>query len=110
MRPCNSTSNKSFHFESSCHSISLLNGLNALRSKEQLFDVTLVAESQRFGAHRAVLAACSDYFRLAYLWIRFGGMYCGLFRSDYSPQERSSVLEKQNCTDVAAITLQGNVY
>ncbi|XP_060115195.1 kelch-like protein 21 [Heteronotia binoei] len=46
------------------HGTALLRGLAALRAERCLLDVTLVAGSGReFGAHRAVLAAASGYFR-----------------------------------------------
>lgn len=51
------------HFECPSHNGTLLTGLDSLRSKGQLLDITLLAEGQPFMAHRAVLAACSDYFR-----------------------------------------------
>ncbi|KAG5900505.1 hypothetical protein JTB14_010915 [Gonioctena quinquepunctata] len=45
------------------HQSTLLEGLNSLREREELLDITLVIEGRVFKAHRAVLAACSDYFR-----------------------------------------------
>ncbi|KAK3872770.1 hypothetical protein Pcinc_022165 [Petrolisthes cinctipes] len=45
------------------HTGTLLYGLNTLRSKGLLLDVTLVAGGEAFKAHRVVLASCSDYFR-----------------------------------------------
>ena len=45
------------------HCCTVLKGLNNLRSKGLLFDVTLVVQSQEFQAHRVVLASCSEYFR-----------------------------------------------
>nr|XP_056721150.1 kelch-like protein 21 [Euleptes europaea] len=46
------------------HGASLLRGLASLRAERCLLDVTLVAGGGReFGAHRAVLAAASGYFR-----------------------------------------------
>jgi hypothetical protein len=45
------------------HGNQVLTGLQSLRKKRQLFDVTLVAEGQKFKAHRVVLASCCDYFR-----------------------------------------------
>uniref|UniRef100_A0AC11EBG0 Kelch like family member 32 n=1 Tax=Ovis aries TaxID=9940 RepID=A0AC11EBG0_SHEEP len=49
------------HSES--HNDSVLAALNQQRSDGILCDVTLIAEEQKFHAHKAVLAACSDYFR-----------------------------------------------
>lgn len=51
------------HSES--HNDSVLAALNRQRSDGILCDVTLVAEEQKFHAHKAVLAACSDYFRVS---------------------------------------------
>ncbi|KAJ9587276.1 hypothetical protein L9F63_019207 [Diploptera punctata] len=51
------------HFESPSHTSTLLCGLNTLRTKGLLLDVTLVADGEAFQAHRVVLASCSDYFR-----------------------------------------------
>lgn len=51
------------NFESYNHTNTILKGLNDLRLKECLFDITLKAENKSFKAHKAVLAACSDYFR-----------------------------------------------
>ncbi|XP_063001494.1 kelch-like protein 21 [Elgaria multicarinata webbii] len=45
------------------HAVSVLRGLAALRAERALLDVTLVAGGGEFGAHRAVLAAASGYFR-----------------------------------------------
>ncbi|XP_030051496.1 LOW QUALITY PROTEIN: kelch-like protein 32 [Microcaecilia unicolor] len=52
-RPCQSKSHKD----------AVLAALNQQRNDGILCDVTLVAEEQKFHAHKAVLAACSDYFR-----------------------------------------------
>lgn len=49
------------HSES--HNDTVLAALNQQRSDGILCDVTLIAEEQKFHAHKAVLAACSDYFR-----------------------------------------------
>ncbi|CAG9862396.1 unnamed protein product [Phyllotreta striolata] len=50
-------------YEYPSHQTHLLEGLNSLRTKGELLDVTLVIEGVQFKAHKAVLAACSDYFR-----------------------------------------------
>ncbi|CAL8135367.1 unnamed protein product [Orchesella dallaii] len=57
------SNNHTIHFESPSHTGVLLCGLNSLRTKSLLVDVTLVAGGQAFEAHRVVLASCSDYFR-----------------------------------------------
>lgn len=41
----------------------LLEGLNSLWQRGELLDITLIIEGNIFRAHKAVLAACSDYFR-----------------------------------------------
>ncbi|XP_078481184.1 kelch-like protein 13 [Ciona intestinalis] len=41
----------------------LLSGFNALRFDNLLCDVTLIAGNTRFPVHRALLAACSPYFK-----------------------------------------------
>ncbi|KAJ7306513.1 hypothetical protein JRQ81_009869 [Phrynocephalus forsythii] len=45
------------------HASSVLRGLASLRAERALLDVTLLAGGGEFGAHRAVLAAASAYFR-----------------------------------------------
>ncbi|XP_078279631.1 kelch-like protein 26 isoform X1 [Rhinoraja longicauda] len=57
-------------FSAPGHSASLLQGLSALRAREQLLDVVLMVNAVIFRVHRAVLAACSDYFRAMFT----GGM------------------------------------
>ncbi|XP_072450613.1 kelch-like protein 26 [Chiloscyllium punctatum] len=52
------------------HSATLLRGLEILRAREQLLDVVLMVNAAMFRVHRAVLAACSDYFRAMFT----GGM------------------------------------
>ncbi|CAG9819455.1 unnamed protein product [Phaedon cochleariae] len=51
------------YYEHNHHQSTLLEGLNSLRQKGELLDITLVIEGTVFKAHKAVLAACSDYFR-----------------------------------------------
>ncbi|CAN0231720.1 unnamed protein product [Lampetra planeri] len=51
-----------FVFESAEHGAGVLRRLDAQRERELLCDVTVRAGERRFPAHRAVLAACSDYF------------------------------------------------
>ena len=52
-------------FSAPGHSTSLLQGLATLRSQGQLLDVVLTVNRETFHAHKVVLAACSDYLRLA---------------------------------------------
>ncbi|KAL2084837.1 hypothetical protein ACEWY4_020355 [Coilia grayii] len=49
--------------QSKSHQDSVLSAMNQQRKDGLLCDVTLVAGEQKFHAHKAVLAACSDYFR-----------------------------------------------
>lgn len=51
--------------QSSSHNDAVLAALNQQRSDGVLCDITLIAEEQKFHAHKAVLAACSDYFRVS---------------------------------------------
>lgn len=51
-------------FSALSHSATLLQGLSVLRAQGQLLDVVLAINEERFQVHKAVLAACSDYFRL----------------------------------------------
>ncbi|KAG1681677.1 Kelch-like protein 13 [Nymphon striatum] len=53
----------SAQFECSSHDSLLVKGLNVLRNRNLLFDVTLIAGGDAFKAHRVVLASCSEYFR-----------------------------------------------
>lgn len=50
-------------FSAPSHSTTLLQGLSELRAQGQLLDVVLAINEEHFLVHRAVLAACSDYFR-----------------------------------------------
>ncbi|XP_061805392.1 kelch-like protein 32 [Nerophis lumbriciformis] len=49
--------------QSKSHQDTVLAALNQQRKDGLLCDVTLVAGEQKFHAHKAILAACSDYFR-----------------------------------------------
>ncbi|KAL4657460.1 kelch-like protein 32 isoform X1 [Arapaima gigas] len=48
---------------SQSHQDSVLAALNQQRKEGLFCDVTLIAGQEKFHAHKAVLAACSDYFR-----------------------------------------------
>ena len=50
-------------FSSHTYSKSVLDGFFYLRSQASLCDVTLHVEERSYHAHRALLAASSDYFR-----------------------------------------------
>eukprot|EP00058_Branchiostoma_floridae_P022291 XP_002607781.1 hypothetical protein BRAFLDRAFT_56870 [Branchiostoma floridae] len=52
-----------FDFCHNPHAGSLLQGLQELRSDNQLVDVTLCISGKEIPCHRNVLAACSEYFR-----------------------------------------------
>lgn len=45
----------------------ILQVLNSMRDNKELCDVTLIVESHEIHAHKAILAACSPYFRAMFL-------------------------------------------
>ncbi|XP_051511267.1 transcription regulator protein BACH2-like isoform X2 [Myxocyprinus asiaticus] len=49
-------------YESTVHCANILLGLNEQRKQGLLCDVTVLVEGKEFRAHRAILAACSEYF------------------------------------------------
>lgn len=55
--------NSSRSYESKSYSSRLVTGFSFLRDQMILCDIVLIAEEQRFPAHRALLACTSDYFR-----------------------------------------------
>ncbi|XP_074043266.1 transcription regulator protein BACH2 [Macrotis lagotis] len=56
------TESPMYVYESTVHCTNILLCLNDQRKKDILCDVTLIVERKEFRAHRAVLAACSEYF------------------------------------------------
>ncbi|XP_077468384.1 transcription regulator protein BACH1-like [Stigmatopora argus] len=54
-----------FTFQSAVHSAHVLRCLDEQRRRDFLCDLTVVAEGRSFRAHAAVLASCSEYFRVA---------------------------------------------
>uniref|UniRef100_A0A0B7A627 BTB domain-containing protein n=2 Tax=Arion vulgaris TaxID=1028688 RepID=A0A0B7A627_9EUPU len=66
--PSSSTNEKSVPNYMPCstenHCCALLHGLQELRKSNTLCDYTLIADGERIPVHRAVMAACSDYFRV----------------------------------------------
>ncbi|XP_035667926.1 kelch-like protein 21 isoform X5 [Branchiostoma floridae] len=78
------------------HTDEVLRGLDELRRRGELTDVVLEVEGRSFPCHRAVLAACSPYFR-------------GMFTSGYAEakQERVSI---QDVSEVAMATILNYAY
>uniref|UniRef100_A0AAY4D088 BTB domain-containing protein n=1 Tax=Denticeps clupeoides TaxID=299321 RepID=A0AAY4D088_9TELE len=56
------TGSPMYVYESTVHCANILLGLNDQRKQDILCDVTVRAEGREFRGHRAVLAACSEYF------------------------------------------------
>ncbi|KAI1895814.1 hypothetical protein AGOR_G00110640 [Albula goreensis] len=54
--------NPMYVYESTVHCANILLWLNDLRRRDVLCDVTILVEGKEFRGHRAVLAACSEYF------------------------------------------------
>ncbi|XP_067832163.1 zinc finger and BTB domain-containing protein 7B-like [Heptranchias perlo] len=55
------------------HSSELLNSLNEQRHKGVLCDVTIITQGLEYRTHRAVLAACSQYFKKLFTSKSFSG-------------------------------------
>lgn len=54
------------HLHSESHKQSILNKFNKLRKSDLLCDITLVVEDVQFKAHKALLAASSEYFSVMF--------------------------------------------
>ncbi|GLD64920.1 transcription regulator protein BACH2 isoform X1 [Lates japonicus] len=71
-------------YESTVHCTNILLCLNDQRKQDILCDVTVLVEGKEFRWHRAVLAACSEYFLQALVGQAENGLVVSL------PEESSS--------------------
>ncbi|XP_066267781.1 kelch-like protein 24 [Branchiostoma lanceolatum] len=78
------SSQTSFDFSHNPHAGTLLQGLQELRSDDQLVDVSLCVSGLEIPCHRNVLAACSEYFR---------AMFCNGHRES---KERKITIQEVN--------------
>ncbi|KAL4624005.1 zinc finger and BTB domain-containing protein 24 [Arapaima gigas] len=84
------TSHLAIH--SKAHKDTILNRLDKLRKKDLLCDITLIVEDVHFKAHKALLAASSEYFSL--MFTAEGHMGQSVYKLDgMAAQIFSSVLE-----------------
>lgn len=83
-------------FESFSHTGTILKGLNELRLKGVLVDVTLRTDGKVFRAHRAVLSACSEYFRAMF--------------SDHTRESRLSEINLHNISPLGIELLLDYIY
>ncbi|KAM9354762.1 zinc finger and BTB domain-containing protein 24 [Pholidichthys leucotaenia] len=60
------TSSLMAHLQSDAYKQSILSKFDDLRKKEMLCDITLIVEDVHFKAHKALLAASSEYFSLMF--------------------------------------------
>ncbi|EAT35098.1 AAEL012709-PA, partial [Aedes aegypti] len=74
----------------------ILKGLNELRLKGVLVDVTLRTDGKVFRAHRAVLSACSEYFRAMF--------------SDHTRESRLSEIDLHNISPLGIELLLDYIY
>ncbi len=68
--------------EWSRHPIELADGISRLLESRQLLDVTLSAEGKQIKAHRIVLAAASEYFKVRTRDILVNG--CSSYACEYT--------------------------
>ncbi|XP_078064633.1 zinc finger and BTB domain-containing protein 7B-like, partial [Mustelus asterias] len=75
------------------HSSEILNSLNEQRHKGVLCDVTIVTQGLEYRTHRAVLAACSQYFRKLFTSRSFSGHHDVCELDFVRPQVLAALLE-----------------
>lgn len=76
-------------YESTVHCTNILLCLNDQRKQDILCDVTVLVEGKEFRGHRAVLAACSEYFLQALVGQVENGLVVNL------PEEVGGLKKKQ---------------
>jgi len=75
------------------HSSEILNSLNEQRHKGLLCDVTIVTQGLEYRTHRAVLAACSQYFRKLFTSRAYSGQHDVCELDFVRPQVLAALLE-----------------
>lgn len=80
-------------YESTVHCTNILLCLNNQRKQDILCDVTVLVEGKEFRGHRAVLAACSEYFLQALVGQAHNGLVVSL-PQEVRPQTHCLVLQE----------------
>lgn len=86
-------------YESTVHCTNILLCLNDQRKQDILCDVTVLVEGKEFRGHRAVLAACSEYFLQALVGQAENGLVVSLPEevrpTKNTPHNHTSLLQER---------------